>query len=443
MAEIEKLIAELKNGTPDAKNAALLTLIDAGKQSVQCLTGAIENASTGQIEEVLSAIDWECDPQNQASDQPFVALRDLIEDDSWFMVAAIRFFEKAGSIAVEALLPLLAQPRAELRGWTAYTLGVIGDKAAIPALLDRLSADSDGERVRVVAALGKLKAKQAVLKLVDFLDHPHRDTQQVAAEALGEIGDARAIAPLISELRERQRNVDAVSAALRRFGALAVEPLIQLLSDDGASRVRDLVTMNLWMLGDPRAIAPLIEVVTTTKEAAFQKNAIEALGLLKARQAIQPIAHVFFTAQHYDLRFACAQAIGQAGGADAYRVLVQAIQLGNFDLQHAAILGMGEFTPSAEFDLSPLIAMLQENNTSLRSASVVALGNLRDARASPALTTALDDPEVAVEKYAIWALGKIGDPRVRHALENKLRSENEVIRHEAREALEKLETNAS
>ncbi len=73
----------------------------------------------------------------------------------------------------------------------------------------------------------------------------------------------------------------------------------------------------------------------------------------------------------------------------------------------------------------------------------MALGNLRDARASAALIIALNDTDSTVEKYAIWALGKIGDPTVRNALENKLQSENQFIRNEAREALDKLGTSFS
>ncbi len=443
MAETEKLIVELKRGEPQSKQAAFQQLISAGEKSVQLLLEAIENSSAEQIEMVLSAIDWEQNGENQKSDEPFVAFRDLAKYDYWFVLAAVHFFEVVGAGAVKPLTRLFLNPAPGIRAWTAYTLGVIGDLAAIPVLVARLATESDEERVRVVDALGKLKAKEAVPKIVEFLDHSHEYTQYVAAGALGAIRDPIAITPLLSDLKKHKHNVYAVSAALGLFGKLAVEPLIKLLLDEGASRVHDLIIMNLWLIGDPRAIPPLIDVVKASHDTALQWNAIQGLGYLKARQAIQPIADVFYATNQADLRLVCAQAIAQAGGAEAYGVLVHAIEHGDFDLQHSAILAMGEFTPIAEFDLTPLLAMLQENNSYLRSASAVALGNLGDSRASAALTMALNDPDPTVEQYVIDALGKIGDLHVKRALETKLQSENQFIQRAAREALEKLGKDSS
>ncbi|MBI3966770.1 MAG: tRNA epoxyqueuosine(34) reductase QueG, partial [Chloroflexi bacterium] len=58
----------------------------------------------------------------------------------------------------------------------------------------------------------------------------------------------------------------------------------------------------------------------------------------------------------------------------------------------------------------------------LRNAAVV-LGNLGDARALPALVRALADPEPLVRGHVAWALGRLGGPEARSALEAALETE--------------------
>jgi hypothetical protein len=119
LTEIEKVMDQLKRGQPDSKRTAFQELRDAGEQVTQFLLEAIESASAEQIEAVFSAIDWEQDGENRKYDEPFVAFRDLVEHDIWFIVAAIRFFEQTRPVAVEPLLVLLQSPRPEIRAWAA------------------------------------------------------------------------------------------------------------------------------------------------------------------------------------------------------------------------------------------------------------------------------------------------------------------------------------
>ncbi len=67
----------------------------------------------------------------------------------------------------------------------------------------------------------------------------------------------------------------------------------------------------------------------------------------------------------------------------------------------------------------------------------VALGNLKDPRAVPALARALrEDPEPLVRAHAAWALGRIAAPEAQRALEEASRHEaDEAVRREIAEAL--------
>ena len=66
----------------------------------------------------------------------------------------------------------------------------------------------------------------------------------------------------------------------------------------------------------------------------------------------------------------------------------------------------------------------------------VALGNWGDEAALPPLATALDDGEPLVRAHAAWALGQIGIPAARHALEARRQSESdESVKREIAGAL--------
>ena len=56
----------------------------------------------------------------------------------------------------------------------------------------------------------------------------------------------------------------------------------------------------------------------------------------------------------------------------------------------------------------------------------VALGNLQDPRAIPALSRALHDSEPLIRGHAAWALGRIGGMAARQALHAALASEHEA-----------------
>jgi epoxyqueuosine reductase len=66
----------------------------------------------------------------------------------------------------------------------------------------------------------------------------------------------------------------------------------------------------------------------------------------------------------------------------------------------------------------------------------VALGNLRDLRALPALEAALHDGEPLIRSHAAWALGRIGSSDARPVLQDALRSERDAdVRAEMAAAL--------
>jgi epoxyqueuosine reductase len=73
----------------------------------------------------------------------------------------------------------------------------------------------------------------------------------------------------------------------------------------------------------------------------------------------------------------------------------------------------------------------------------VALGNLRDPAAVPALAGALADPEPLVRGHAAWALGQIGRREATDALEAAASRETDpAVQEEIRAALSAIVTPA-
>lgn len=120
--------------------------------------------------------------------------------------------------------------------------------------------------------------------------------------------------------------------------------------------------------------------------------------------------------------------------------------------------GDPEFAPESEWDHAPdLLALLRLGNrefrriyggkasgwrgrTVLQRNAVLALGNLADARAVPALAELLRaDPRPVIRGAAAWALGRIGgDGAVAALRDAEAREQDPAVRHEVAAALRRL-----
>lgn len=84
-------------------------------------------------------------------------------------------------------------------------------------------------------------------------------------------------------------------------------------------------------------------------------------------------------------------------------------------------------------------AIKRAKRQGLRRNAAVALGNLKDARAVPALRRAIADDDPIVRGHAAWALGQIGGTTARTALRARLADENDAeVVEEIRQALVSL-----
>jgi epoxyqueuosine reductase len=86
--------------------------------------------------------------------------------------------------------------------------------------------------------------------------------------------------------------------------------------------------------------------------------------------------------------------------------------------------------------VAPLLYTYMRERKYFQRNAAVALGNSGDPEMVPHLARAMEDPEELVRAHAAWALGRLGGPGARRALEAALlREEGTDAREEIREAL--------
>jgi len=161
--------------------------------------------------------------------------------------AALLLGQLGDKEAVPALIQATKDPTINYRA--AISLGEIGDKSAIPALR-KMAKDYSPDRFRWLwagyglAALGETEGFEMLTEVItsdsDWSDRRH------AVEALGEIGHPRAVPTLVKALKEGKHANVRVSAA-RALGSIgdpaALPALTEALSDTEVTKVHAPTTV--------------------------------------------------------------------------------------------------------------------------------------------------------------------------------------------------------
>jgi HEAT repeat protein len=113
---------------------------------------------------------------------------------------------------------LLSDPTEVVRRGAAFSLGQLGDTAALPALRTALDDESKTVQMWAIRSLGQLRDHESVEALITKLDDSDSGFRSFAANALGEIGDQRATTALI-------RRLDDPKSAVRKAAERALDEL--------------------------------------------------------------------------------------------------------------------------------------------------------------------------------------------------------------------------
>ena len=374
-------------------------------------------------------------------------------------------------------IQILEHPNAADRARAAIQIGEIGDRRAVPALIQTLRDRDAQVRLAASEALGKLGDRQAVDSLIAIVHDPNVMVGLTVVEALGNIGGEKAVETLlrIAQEREGPLSLGAIQSLGTAGGDRSVKALTTALTDR-ARDVRWVAALTLAHLKNQQAMAPLIEALPQAdrelrrvmvwalntidpswRTSAPAEEAINRLidGLKTPNQSRYQVVQVlsemdaewktragatrdFFVSQLEtgDLiaRMQAVEALGQIGDARVIPSLLKALKDPNIQVQYIAIRALGELRDKRAVE--PLVKALEHRDPGIVSAAALALGELRDKRAVEPLRTILSNTEQGVFRLGtIQTLGVLKDPRATALLSEQLDDTSVQVRRITTEAL--------
>ncbi len=291
--------------------------------AVDDLLEALEDVDDSTREEAAKSLAELGDPGT------LEALLRATEDDYWAVRnhAATGLSKIGGPQAMESLITLFNDTIMEVRNAAVAAMARVG-AVTTPRLLASLKDERWRIREHAAKAAGDIGDAGAVDALVTACRDRDGAVKSAAAEALGKIGDPRAIPPLTKLFRDSSKIVrETAGTALVAIGEPSVDGLIACLQDkdfvvrchgaralggmtsdyqygrswvkdpkvvdalvgalkDPDRAVREDATIALGMIGDPKAIDPLIEAM---KDGAVKRHAIMSLGMIGDARALPPV----------------------------------------------------------------------------------------------------------------------------------------------------------
>ncbi|WP_276252899.1 HEAT repeat domain-containing protein [Halomontanus rarus] len=243
---IERLTATLEDAGAAVEKADLDP--DDDGETIAALLEATEELQSG----VDAAQEWsDLSVREQLEVQGYYDVLDHIKDypPEWH---ALKVHEKQGNVEM-VLLALETFDSDFMEEHCLEALERMGPEAALEPMLERAGKrDKDA-----ISILGKIGSDEPVDTLLDYVDADSDPLLQKATfKALGEIGSDEAVQPLANKLVAE--NDEIRSQAARSLGLIgdtrAIDPLVDVLADDDEDAVRASAAWALNQIGTEDAL---------------------------------------------------------------------------------------------------------------------------------------------------------------------------------------------
>ncbi len=318
------IFTQLLSSTNDWKHVLVVSFLDAPKtkRTVQELLGSLKETSARARWEALDKL-ADVGVVGQSPDGLISVLDDQEPHNRWVTVGLLGQIKSAKSVA--ALTKALDDQNPGVRAKAAESLGAIGTDAAVDALVAELMDPGSYTRPHAVAALGMVKNARArkyvkaaqydnsttVRRQADLilnpspyaLRHPKKPTLRLGFSAPAmwvfrkwdrtSRPDKRSTQQLITALGdpdEKQRDA-AINTLRGRKDKAAVEPLIRALQSDPSLQVRANAAWALRLMGDPRAVPPMLNILTTEPAPPANSQPIITAGRPTLEAVIDLLNH--------------------------------------------------------------------------------------------------------------------------------------------------------
>ncbi len=374
----EAVLNTLKDSMPDIRIAALAALAKIGgpkaeSQLIKVLLGS-DRAIHPYAAQALDTLGWRPDFTETSA-----AYR--IAKKQWKQCVAI------GRPAVKPLMAALPNAERADRKAIAETLAAIGDPRAKNAMVIYWIDENEWDKCIELGA----NAVPALVAALD--DHPNRAD---IIGVLGEIGEAKAVEPLCALLNDPEPAVgEAAVAALIKIRKPAVPAMLHIIQDTTDRHPVQVKQAAIHILGElmaPQAIGPLLSVFQSKADASLRKAAAETLGMLGDKRAIEPMLAAMKNDQEaWEIRKAATLTLGRLKAAKTTPQLIHTLngwqELGYLRQAAAEALGnMGD-----DRAIEPLLNSLKEKN--FVDTVVEALSKIKSNKAVEPLIDLLDSTD--------------------------------------------------
>jgi HEAT repeat protein len=119
-----------------------------------------------------------------------------------------------------------------VRQYLTLVLGRLGDRRAVPVLIDGSSDQVVETRIYALIALAELHDSRAVPAMINATRDDDKDVRATAIYTLGEVRDPRALPVLQTALNDRVADIRFNAAlSLSRYGDVHAEPVLRAMLD--------------------------------------------------------------------------------------------------------------------------------------------------------------------------------------------------------------------
>jgi HEAT repeat protein len=394
---------------------------------------------------------------------------------------------RLGKTSLKPLLRGLKDPqRSRQQVRIIWTLGQIGDPAAIPALLDVMQSSHSDVRRAGVEALGEIGTREVVSPLLSALKDKRQEVQWAANQALqtldfedaaGDIANGLldpdpAVRIAVVRLLGRSQNAGTsmwlnkalfdedlhvrlqVVAALSRYGDL--EALAQALDDTDPS-VRAAAVRALGQMEDPHVLN-FIGTAVDDDDKGVRRAAVEALIKSRSPFSIEPLK-VVLNSRDPQLRLLAVQSLGDSGESAVAPDLLSVYYDSGAEIRQEILIALSKLDAPNSFDLFQealtdiddqvrvtavqlldnfyheeaqfsLLAAANDKAAPVREAVLLALASRKSDEAFATLSTGCWDSDYRVSKAAVKGLANFGEralPQLQEALQDRRISDQAAI----------------
>ncbi len=336
-------------------------------------------------------------------------------------VARVKWIEqRASERDTTGLVPALLRDRSlSTRAAAARALGLVQERATVPALVQALGDRSATVRREAAFALGLMGDTTAVPAVASRwekeVDAGARETMVTALGYLGAQAGAPAVARALTAKREPERWAAALAAA--RIRARSLTTPLTAAADDPRQELRWRVAYALGRVGDP-AGAPALRNLARDKSELVRLTAARGIADVKDSSSAALLA-TMLRDESWRVRVNAAHALGMLGARDQAVALRPLLSDRNAHVRWEAALDLGLLADSAA--AGPLTLALGDSATGVVQGAAISLLKIQGERAIPVVAPQLDLLPGFLRSGLVEALGTVPGPMALEILLSRAR----------------------